>query len=156
MTKAQAYINSLRRYIGVRFRHQGRSRLGLDCVGLVVVAAHDAGIQTDAIKVSGYARIPTDADFDYWCGKYCIELPYNRLQPVQRQIKPGDLISFWIDVQGIPRHIAVYTGTDIQGRPTMIHSHAKEERGVAEVCIDPNYWTRRVSKIYRFHDLDEE
>ena len=31
-------------YVGVPFRHKGRSRAGLDCAGLVFVACRDCGI----------------------------------------------------------------------------------------------------------------
>lgn len=33
-----AFIAEARTYLDVRFRHQGRSRNGLDCIGLCVVA----------------------------------------------------------------------------------------------------------------------
>lgn len=151
--KALEYIKQCRTYRGVRFQHQGRNRHGIDCVGLVIQAAYDIGIATGAEKVSGYGRIPNGKHFDYWCSKFTKELPYNRLQPLAPQVAPGDLISFWIDLEGIPRHIAVFTGVDCHRRPTMIHSFAKESRGVVEMPIDPSYWTRRISKIYRFHDL---
>lgn len=154
-TKQQEYVENLRTWQGVRFRHQGRNRSGVDCVGLVIMAAFEIGIATGAEKVSGYKRLPNGRDFDYWCGKFCEKRPYNRLQRLGGQLEVGDLISFWIDVEGIPRHIAVYTGLDKHNRPCIIHSYAKEGRGVVEMPIDPTYWVRRVDNIYRFHDFNE-
>ncbi len=37
-------VAAARRWLGVPFRHQGRSRLGVDCVGLVVRALEEAGL----------------------------------------------------------------------------------------------------------------
>lgn len=153
ITLAQRYVENCRTWEGVRFRHQGRNRNGVDCVGLVIMAAYEMGIATGAEKVSGYARMPSGKDFDFWCGKFCKTLDYKPLNSIGRQVEVGDLISFWIDTEGEPRHIAVYTGVDKQNRQCMIHSYAKENRGVVEMPIDPNFWTRRISKIYRFHDF---
>lgn len=149
------WIAALRSYSGTRFRHQGRGRgkLGVDCIGLLVCAALDLGIARGANRIGGYSHHPTDKDFDKWCAKFAPRLPYNRLHPVERQMNVGDIMSFWIEKEGMPRHVSVYTGTDDQGRPMMIHSHAAETRGVIEVPIDPNYWTRRVSSLYRLHEF---
>lgn len=38
-------LNAARSYEGVRFHHQGRSRGGLDCAGLIVCAARDCGVE---------------------------------------------------------------------------------------------------------------
>jgi hypothetical protein len=38
-------IEAARAYLGVPFLHQGRSRRGVDCVGLVILAARDCGIK---------------------------------------------------------------------------------------------------------------
>jgi cell wall-associated NlpC family hydrolase len=154
MTLAEQYVENCRTWLGVRFRHQGRNRNGVDCVGLVIMAAYEIGIATGAEKVSGYSRQPNQKDFDHWCGKFCDKLPYNRLHGLGRQLEVGDLISFWIEDEGIPRHIAVYTGVDSQGRQRMIHSYAKENRGVVEMPIDPSYWKQRVSGLYRYRDFN--
>jgi len=37
-------VNAARKYLGVKFQHQGRTKRGLDCLGLVVLAATDCGI----------------------------------------------------------------------------------------------------------------
>jgi len=38
-----AFVADARTYMGVRFKHQGRSRRGLDCIGLCVVAMRALG-----------------------------------------------------------------------------------------------------------------
>jgi hypothetical protein len=37
-------VEAARKYLGVKFQHQGRTDRGLDCIGLVVRAASDCGI----------------------------------------------------------------------------------------------------------------
>jgi cell wall-associated NlpC family hydrolase len=126
---------------------------GVDCVGLIIAACVDLGISKGAEAITGYSRMPNEKDFDHWCSIYTQRLPCNRLQPIHKQILPGDLVSFWIEKRGVPRHIAVYTGLSVHGEEMMIHSLANEERGVIECVIDPSFWTRRVSSFYRLNDF---
>ncbi len=149
----EEFLKALRSYIGVPFHHQGRSRGGLDCVGLVIVACHDVGIAKGSHMVQGYGRAPMNADFNRWMGDYTNPVPYNRLHRFVDQLKVGDLLTFWIERKGITRHMAVYTGVNGQGHPTMIHSYAKVDRGVVETIIDPNYWVKRVTGVHRLPDL---
>jgi|CXWL01.1.fsa_nt_gi hypothetical protein len=37
-------VEAARKYLGVKFQHQGRTDRGCDCLGLVVMAATDCGI----------------------------------------------------------------------------------------------------------------
>lgn len=52
----QQFINAARSYIGVPWVHQGRTRRGLDCIGLVVVSARACGL--DVPLLSRYGRTP--------------------------------------------------------------------------------------------------
>lgn len=53
----QQVIEQARSYLGVRFRHQGRTReQGLDCFGLVIRVCHDLGLS--AFEWMGYGRDP--------------------------------------------------------------------------------------------------
>lgn len=38
-------VNAARSYLGCKFRHRGRTRNGLDCAGLVIVAYRDCGVE---------------------------------------------------------------------------------------------------------------
>ena len=49
-------VRVARSYVGVRWRHQGRTRAGIDCIGLVIAVAHDLGL-TD-YDFTGYGRVP--------------------------------------------------------------------------------------------------
>lgn len=51
-------VAAARRWLGVPYQHQGRSRLGVDCVGLVILLLREGGIVPADFDVQGYARIP--------------------------------------------------------------------------------------------------
>lgn len=47
------------RYLGVPFRHRGRTERGLDCVGLLAVVAQELGVDIHDVRL--YGREPTAA-----------------------------------------------------------------------------------------------
>lgn len=151
----EEFVTTLRSYNGVRFHHQGRTRGGVDCVGLMVLGTQDCGISHGAERIGGYARLPGNSDFDKWIGKFAVRQPYNRLQRISPQLELGDLLTFWIDREGITRHIAAYVGDNGQGVPEMIHSYAKVRRGVCETEIT-TYWRRRLSGVFRLREFVKE
>ena len=42
---AAAAVAEARSYVGCKWRHRGRSRFGIDCVGLIVAATAAGGVQ---------------------------------------------------------------------------------------------------------------
>lgn len=52
-----AFIEALRSYLGVPWRHAGRGRTGVDCVGLLACAGADAGLpEAAALPPATYGR----------------------------------------------------------------------------------------------------
>lgn len=49
------FIESASSYLGTRWIHQGRNRSGVDCVGLVVTALRDIGVEV--ADLVGYRRV---------------------------------------------------------------------------------------------------
>lgn len=136
--------------------HQGRNRGGMDCVGLLTCAAEECGINTVASKdVTGYGHIPDHRLFAKKLPLYMEEVPYNRLQPLRKQVKPGDVMVFWIDLVEIPRHVAVYTGINRHGYDMMIHSFAKFPRKVLEMPMDPGFWYQRILSVWTVPGLED-
>lgn len=140
----------LRSYVGTKFKHQGRQRgVGVDCIGLAASAARDLELNIgDAAKFVAYGRAPHRELFSDKAPEYLTQLPYNRLQPVQNQIRPGDILFFWIDTRDLPRHVGIYTGLNKAGFPMMIHAHAKQPRAVVEMPIHGGYWQQRIVSIW--------
>ena len=86
MGKRAEILQEARKYLGVRFRHQGRSDQGLDCLGLVLVVINK--VYGRDLEFTGYPKQP-DAR----------ELRRNLNQELER-IPVG---------QGIPGDVALLT-----------------------------------------------
>ena len=146
---SKKWVEALRSYIGVPFLHQGRTRAGLDCIGLLAVAARDIGLGDGAVKLTAYDRTPDNRLFAKRAGDFLERKPYTRLQPLHTQLDIGDVLLFWIEKKGYPRHIAVYTGTDEHGRLMIIHSYAKQSKNVIEMPMNLGYWEQRIDSVWR-------
>ncbi len=154
--KREHWLFALRTYKGVRFLHQGRNRAGIDCVGLLSCAAHDLGYPNAAqADMRDYQRAPDSDMFRAQIGNFLTQLPYNRLQPLHTQMLPGDIIAFWIDKRGLPRHVAVYMGQDARGNDTMLHAYAMTPKCVVEQPIERGFWMQRVDSLWRLPMIED-
>ena len=63
------FVAAARSYIGTRCVHQGRSRNGVDCIGLVVMAVRDCGL--DAPLTADYGRTQAYLQFKPLLAKFC-------------------------------------------------------------------------------------
>lgn len=113
-------VDACRAYLGVPFRHQGRNRLGLDCGGLLVVAARDCGIELQDIQ--GYQRQPD--------GKKLLQVMRQELTQVYRPPEYGDVVL--MRLRKYPQHIAIITDKG------MIHAHS-EAGYVVEHRLDDDW-----------------
>lgn len=102
-----ALILAARGFLGTPFHHQGRAKgYGVDCVGLVVCAAREAGY---AVRdLTAYAREPD--------GESLVRMIAEQLEPVTGEREPGDILAFWVLRPGLPQHVGICAG------PTMIHA----------------------------------
>ena len=96
------------KFIGVPFCHKGRSILGLDCLGLIIVAFRNCGI-----------LIPSDDGFSYnpiWWRKkeerlhsHLLKYGFEEVQNPQR----GDIITFRLFGKSYPaHHCGFFIGND--------------------------------------------
>lgn len=121
--EAAAIVAAVRACVGTKFRAQGRvPGLGLDCVGVALVAAHAAGM--GAVRVPAYALRGDHAG--------AIDPALERLgcRPIA-PARAGDLLV--IAPAAGRRHLAVLTPAGA------VHAHAGIGR-VVEAPIDPD-WT---------------
>ena len=103
-----ALVEAARAYIGTPFHHQGRVRgVGVDCVGLVVCAARDAGYTVKDTTV--YARDPDGASL--------VGALSEQMQPVEGGWMPGDVLTFWVVKPGLPQHVGIYAGETVIHAP---------------------------------------
>lgn len=126
----QQIVDAARSYLGVRYHHQGRSRAGLDCAGLLVCVARDLGLDTSE-DITGYARTPDGVSL-----KTALD---RALLPVSIfGYSPGDVLLMRFERD--PQHIAIVTDKGI------IHSYLSVRR-VVEHGIDDT-WRGRILAAY--------
>lgn len=129
----RAIVYSARRYLGIPFRHQGRTKKGLDCIGLLVRAMRDCGYlladRTD------YGRLPAD--------RKLIESLTDHFGPPVRfssvsDLSPGEIVAMsWGAEAG---HIGLIT--DHPEGIGIIHSYALAGRVIEHSFSD--FHLRRV------------
>ncbi len=100
MLTADSFITAARAYLGVPWQHQGRSRFGIDCVGLLVCVARDLGIQIEDMRA--YEREPGAHDLARMLRRHCVSVPVAGM-------RPGDIV-----LMGRP---STHVGFLTQGNP---------------------------------------
>jgi cell wall-associated NlpC family hydrolase len=133
-------IEAARKYTGIRWRHQGRSRMGMDCVGLLVLAGQDVGLPIKDFKA--YARRSNGDDLiQAFYDNGCVRVAVNGMIP-------GDVLVLSDKI--FPHHVALFTGTMPLGSikvPSLIHARmeqngkgvVREERMTDELMRDIHY-----------------
>lgn len=118
-----AMVGAARGMVGRRWRHQGRSATGVDCVGLVILSARAAGFTVE--DVTGYSRRALGAGF------------LEHFRPRMRGVTlaeglPGDVLVFTETVY--PCHCGVLGDVLAAGPagPTVIHAHGGRGRALEE------------------------
>lgn len=131
-------VRVARSFLGVKYRHQGRSREGVDCIGLPVCVRAELGLP--ALDVEGYARRTTDSQMLDFCRAHMHEVQRDQLQP-------GDLL---VCMQGATRHMAIvadYPG----GGLSIIHAHLPNKK-VVECRLDDQFM-KTVRGCFRFPEV---
>jgi len=132
-------IQEARSYLGVPWRHQGRTRKGVDCVGFILLALIKSGIKMKEIR--GYARTPDGIALK----KIMDEEVTTENIPIQEDLKVGDILLFRI--RHHPQHVALVTDS-CTSEFGMIHSFNGGERKVVEHDL-VDYWRQKIVAIYR-------
>lgn len=133
MVSSDSIIQAARECLGTPFKHQGRQpHIGLDCVGLVRWPAVKLGLNIgDRID---YPRTPNPAEMIRTLSQY--------LDIIQKP-EPGCIILF--KIQGLPRHLAIYTGD------TIIHSVENASGRVVEHGYR-SPWPDRAVAYFKYRD----
>lgn len=135
MITAQQLIDEARKLTGTPWKHQGRSRRGVDCVGMVLLAAKNAGLDltkngvTDERKYGRGAQPLLLERVEQYCTR--IESPIA-----------GCLLFFEFYGERHPRHFGVFSE-----RETMIHADAK--RGMVIEHGHRAHWIDRTHSVWK-------
>ena len=141
-----------RKWLGVRWQHQGRSRFGLDCGGIPIMIFRDLNYpHTD---LEGYSRQPDGHTIDEHMSKLLDT-------KAVKDMKPGDLVLLGEDIN-FPCHLALVTELPANdaARPgamdlALLHSHAAmSARKVVEHPMD-DFWRSRIRKCWAFRGIED-
>jgi cell wall-associated NlpC family hydrolase len=120
MPSSSLLIAAARTYIGIPWLHQGRNRQGVDCVGLLICAMADIGIEIPDMQ--GYRRAP---DPEVFVG----HIHANSLP--EKFPFPGTLGVFRDGSQ--PCHVGIFA--TMYDQMSLIHAAAGPERVKEELFI---------------------
>lgn len=131
-------VRAARSFLGVKYRHQGRTREGVDCIGLPVCVRAELGLP--AMDESGYAKRSTGTEMLDYCRTNMVAVDRSSLQP-------GDLL---VQMNGVMRHIAI-VGDYPGGGLSIIHAHLPN-RKVVECRLDDQFM-KTVRGCFRFPEV---
>lgn len=119
-----------RQWIGAPYLHQGRSRYGIDCLGLIILTLQKVGM-----KIPDHCNYPPQYD-----ARQLLEGCQKYLQQISTaNINIGSILLFQVYNQ--PRHLAIATNRG------MIHIRGGRSSHVTEVPIPPQ-WQKRIHSVY--------
>jgi cell wall-associated NlpC family hydrolase len=132
---SEMIVTEARGWLGVPWRHQGRTRSGIDCVGLVVCVAR--ALDLSDYDSTGYSRRAQ--------GQAFVEHFRSNMDSVAiPDARPGDVLVF--ADQAYPCHCGFLT--ERLGHPHLLHAHATR-RQVIEEPYDGE-WPAKVKFAFRF------
>lgn len=130
--KADEFVSIARSWLGVPFKHQGRSRHGVDCAGLLEVLLESAAIlPEDYSAPRSYGRRP-NGELRKIVERYC-----------RRSAGPaiaGSIVLVVWPRETEPGHVALCTG------PNIIHAYARVGRVVENGYRGP--WIRNTHSVW--------
>ena len=127
------------KYIGVPFRHRGRTTRGLDCVGLLILAAQDCGY--DQYKEFPYGSEPRNSILAGVLHRHFGD-------PVDREPEINDVVLMRLRKGGEPSHVGIIT-THPHGLG-IIHAHGAVERVVYQRLSD--YMRTGIVGVYSWQE----
>lgn len=131
-------VAEARRWLGTRYRHQGRSREGVDCIGLPVCVR--AAMALPVLDSEGYPKRSTGTEMLDYCRA-------NMLSIDRARIQPGDVL---VQMNGLVRHIAI-VGDYLGGGLSIIHAHLPNKK-VIECRLDDAFMAH-VRGCFRFPEV---
>jgi hypothetical protein len=149
MTTRKQIVDKAREYLGVPFQHQGRSKQGLDCVGLILAVAED--LQLLDAKGNPVKR---DDHIDYG-PQPVTHLVLDTIRERMKHksildIRAGDVAC--LKLPEVPTH-AAFVGF-AYGQLTLIHAYDGGRLVCVEHGIDVK-WHRRIVGAFEFPGVED-
>lgn len=121
MISAEEFVQQARLLIGTPWLHQGRTALGVDCIGLIDLTARHCGI--DLFAAAGCPRVRR---YGRKADRQLYDLVAKHYRSASAAVA-GSVALFRFPGEDYPRHFGIITGDG-----TMIHAEAKTRRCVIE------------------------
>lgn len=132
--RGEDIVTEARRWIGYRWRHQGRGPDGVDCIGLLIVVADALGVPHHDVR--GYDRRATSTAL--------LDEFAHALDPVALpDVRPGDILVF--AETSYPCHAGFRS--ERHGAAHIIHAHAARRCVLEEPLVAP--WPDRLRAAWR-------
>jgi cell wall-associated NlpC family hydrolase len=128
-------VAEARSWLGVPWRHQGRSRAGIDCVGLVVMVAR--ALELSEHDSTGYGR---HAEGQALVAEFRDHMDGIALGAA----RPGDVLIF--AERAYPCHCGILS--ERLDHPHLVHAHALRRQVIEEPYLGE--WPERVKFAFRF------
>lgn len=105
-------------YLDTPFHHQGRTKWGIDCVGLIVCSARDCGIEVE--DFTAYRKFAHDNTLEEKLLEYCYQID---------ELEDGCIVQYkWKQIGDYTtKHLAIYLGEGLI-------IHADGSKHVSKVC----------------------
>lgn len=126
-------VAAARAWVGAPYRHQGRSRMGVDCIGLVIVVVKELGLLPPEQPPSNYTRRPRDGELEAYVARHCI--------PIENPEAGCMVLMRWA-----PRAPASHVG--ILTPDNLIHAYGGNAKVVEHGFRSK--WPARVHSFWRF------
>ncbi len=133
-------VVAARSWLGTRWVHQGRTRRGIDCAGLIVMVGRELEILSYDDKVN-YQRHTHGQDFMKPFKKHMDQKPIP-------DARPGDVLLF--RDHAYPCHSSIVA--ERRHKPTIIHAYA-QERIVTEELLEQGDWLDLRVACFEFRGL---
>lgn len=142
---AAALVDEARKLIGIPFHHQGRNEHGLDCMGLVLLAAQRAGGD-----IPTAAALPDTRDYGRGVNPRILELLEDHCAARIARPMLGCLMVFRYPHEPLPRHLGVFAGGELDG--SFIHADGFHFKRVREDRY-AGIWLKRVHSFWKLHGV---
>lgn len=123
------FVEAARGWVDVPYKHLGRDRYGIDCVGVLIKSAHETGFSTYDTK--NYSRQPSPREF-------LRELKGHLDRIQKRDAGHGDVVVF--QEPSHPCHVGILD-VEKDGTVYVIHAYAPARKVVRE-AMTQDRWSR--------------